>query len=311
MAGSETESAGDARKVLVLFNRRAGARDAEQQVEALCGALVQRGMHVERLETLAEVERANEEFGAGRLRGVVAAGGDGTARAVLERTVRGVPIALLPLGTENLLARFCKIPRDPEGVARIVEAGYSRVLDAARANGQLFLLMAGIGFDAAVVERVHTKRQGHITHWSYVKPIWDEIRSYEYPELEIGADGGPGTTAMPMVNCCRWAFVCNLPCYAVGLKFVPEANPSDGLLDVCMLRKGSLWNGLRYLAAAWMGRLQSLSDCQVVQGESITIQSRWPVPYQLDGDHGGMLPLRIEAVPGRLRLLVDAEAKFG
>src|SRR5262249_56287152 len=106
----------------------------------------------------------SEAIASGRedVRCVVAAGGDGTLVEVLNRAP-GVPVALLPLGTENLVARFCGIARSPRTLAGIIATGNVREIDVARANERTFCLMAGAGFDAAVVHRVHARRRGHIT----------------------------------------------------------------------------------------------------------------------------------------------------
>lgn len=85
----------------------------------------------------------------------------------------------------------------------------------------------------------------------------------------------------------------------------PRADGFDGLLDVCTFGKGSLCQGLRYLAAAQLGgRHRGLSDCVIRQVRRVRITSEQPVAYQLDGDPGGRLPLEIEVLPRRLTLVV-------
>ena len=122
---------------------------------------------------------------AGDLRAVVAAGGDGTFRLLAERTPPGTPLTILPLGTENLLARYLELTAEPESLAAVIAAGRPFSFDAGRANGRLFALMAGCGFDADVVRRLHEQRQGHIQHLSYARPILDTIFGYEYPLLHV------------------------------------------------------------------------------------------------------------------------------
>jgi diacylglycerol kinase family enzyme len=102
----------------------------------------------------------------------------------------------------------------------------------------------------------------------------------------------------------RWAFVANLPCYAAGLQFAADADGGDGLLDVCTFSGGSLWDGLRYLSYVLLGKHQELDDCCMATGSRLRIEADGPVPYQLDGDPGGMLPLEIEILPRRLNLVL-------
>jgi diacylglycerol kinase family enzyme len=169
--------------------------------------------------------------------------------------------------------------------------------------------MASCGFDADVVRRLHENRAGNISHWSYFKPIWDTIRSYEYPELRIywesaGAATVGANSACPNPIIARFAFVFNIPRYAFGFQFTPHAVGDDGLLDVCTFRRGSFRMGLWYLMNVIAGQHRRLADCSLIRAQRVRIEADVPVPYNLDGDHCGFLPLEIEIVPQRLTLLV-------
>ena len=83
-----------------------------------------------------------------------------------------VPFVVLPLGTENLLARELGMPVDPEAAACNLLHGQPRAIDACEMNGRRFLAVAGVGFDAECVERFMRIRRGHITHGDYFWPIW-------------------------------------------------------------------------------------------------------------------------------------------
>lgn len=240
----------------------------------------------------------------GWLRALVCAGGDGTVAFAANLTPPGTPLTVLPLGTENLLAKYLGVPADPEAVCELIEQGHTVRLDAGRAGDRIFTLMAGLGFDADVVRRVHQTRTGHIHHLSYAKPILAAIRSYKYPELRVYCEGVPGEAPKQPISA-RWVFVANLPRYAGGLEIVPEADATDGLIDVCTFKKGSLWNGIQYLFAIFRKRHRGWrSDVRCLRATRVRIESDQPVPYQLDGDFGGTLPVDIEVLPERLTLLV-------
>ena len=254
---------------------------------------------------LSEIaEFSAERQRAGRLRAVVAAGGDGTVAEVVNRVAAGIPLAVFPLGTENLLAQYINMPRDAEEAAQVIAAGQTVQQDAGNASGRLFVLMVGCGFDAEVVRRLHDERDGHISRWSYLKPIWESIRNYDYPELRIICEpGGPDERSIQA----RFAFVINVPRYALGLQFTPGAQSDDGLFNLCALHRGSFIDGLRYF---WHVVFQShprLEDCTLATARRLRIESDRPVPYELDGDPGGILPLDVEILPGRLTLLVPPE----
>ena len=88
------------------------------------------------------------------------------------------------------------------------------------------------------------------------------------------------------------------------MRIAPDAVGTDGQLDLCTFRRGSLSVGLIYLAHVWLGRHQRLADCTTARFRRLRIEADAEVPYQLDGDAGGILPLEIDLVPRRLRLIV-------
>jgi diacylglycerol kinase (ATP) len=316
-SGTKTEFMNERDQVLIAANPRAGTGSRRGLIEHLERELRDGGLTAS-IETDADALaiRSGQLTSEGRLRAVVAAGGDGTFRLVADRVPPGTPLAILPLGTENLLARYLEMPADPARLANLIAAGCTVSLDAGRAGGQLFSLMAGCGFDAEVVRRLHEGRSGNIHHLSYAKPILDSIRSYDYPELRLhyapdekalNEKAPSGTDDLTEQITARWAFVVNLPRYAGGLQFAPHASGSDGLLDVCTFREGSLWHGLRYLSGVVFGQHDQMQDFVHVQTRRLRIESDTRVNYQLDGDPGGELPVEISVEAGRLRVLVATE----
>ncbi len=244
---------------------------------------------------------------------VVAAGGDGTLSLVADTVPDCVPIVPMPLGTENLLARNFGHTADAEDVVKTVYHGMSHRIDAGRANGKLFLVMATCGFDAEVVRAMHLRRSGHIRRIHYASPIFRALRRYQFPKIHVEVADCSNETGDPRpreMECC-WAMVFNFPCYAGHLKIEPDANGSDGLLDVITFRKGSIGSGLRYLAGVVTGRHKKFGDVISTRGTSIRFSCESRVPYQLDGDYGGHLPLRIEMLPSRVRLLLPASPEDG
>ena len=301
-----------ARRVLISQNPKAGARSGSAVVEQLAQALTDQELDVDVLSDIDEVaRRADMYLQRAELRCVVAAGGDGTIALVANRTAARTPLTVLPLGTENLLAKYLSINCDPLEVCRTICQGRVETFDAGRAGDRLFLLMLGCGFDADVVRRLHADRTGHIHHLSYAKPILDSIRNYDYPELTLEYTVGTDQASKPQVETisARWAFVANLPRYAGGLQIVPGASGNDGLLDVCTFKEGSLWNGLRYLSGVLLGQHEAWDDCVTARATKVRIDATGEVPYQLDGDPGGILPVDIEVLPDRLTLLVPAAAR--
>jgi diacylglycerol kinase family enzyme len=294
--------------VLLVCNPTAGAGHRVAELEELKRRLESRGLIVEfvtDLEQLASLATSLRH--AGRLRVVIACGGDGTVAEVVNRVGVQAPVTVYPMGTANLLAGYLGIPRDAAAMARLVaDEGVVARLDAGLANGRLFLLMVGCGFDADVVRRLHTRRRGrHITYFTWTQPIFEAMRSYTYPGLRVICTLPDGEQITQRAH---WAFAVNLPVYAAALSVAPEARAADGQLHVCTFHGGSLWHGIKYVGHILLGRHQRLSGYKCEVATHVRIEADEPVPYQLDGDPGGMLPLEIEILPGRVTLLTPPAA---
>jgi YegS/Rv2252/BmrU family lipid kinase len=285
------------KRVAILANPRAGTGKSQRLVESLFGAL--RGRRLSPLlcwerEKLSELVQNGE---AQELRCVVAAGGDGTLLEVLNRAP-GVPVALLPLGNENLVARFCRVPRDPHQVANTIVAGQTRCTDLARLNDRLFCVMAGVGVDAEVVHRVHAARKGHINKLSYAVPILQSLSGYRYPrvDVEIVETGERLQGAM--------VFVFNIPQYALSLRLAPGADPADGLLDVYVFERPGLRALMRYLSAVVRGKQLGLPDHHHRTAKQVRLTSSERAPIQTDGDPAGFLPATLAVEPAALTIVV-------
>lgn len=291
-------------RVLVFTSPKAGSGRRREQIPRLVEMLrtesvdVQITHEVDELRTLARAGNGSQVV-------VVPAGGDGTlslAAAVVSMpgpdAVLPKPlIAPMPLGTENLLARHFDLSADAAHVIRTIRHGRCYQLDAGTANDLPFLIMASCGFDAEVVRAMHLTRRGHIRRLSYFNPIVRAVRRYGFPSLRVRVDDGETME-------CHWAMVFNLPRYGGGLKIEPDAVGDDGLFDVILFQKGSIPSGVKYATSVWLG--QHLKSREVVRcrGKRIEIQADFRVPYQLDGDYAGRLPLRIEVLPKLVHLLV-------
>ena len=292
----------DSSFVLIAENPRAGSKDGGKLIQQLVDCLESFGMTVIReqdpericshIQTHLAVEDKKRKIAC-----VVCAGGDGTVGMVANWLDSSTPVAVLPLGTENLLARQLGFDGDVEKLSSRIVEGDTFSIDAGIANGKLFFVVASVGFDAEVVRLLSARRTGHIRHTTWVRPILQALGSYHFPEIRVTTNNQP----RPIRT--RWAFILNLPQYALGLQFVSEGNVTDGQLDVCCFRGGRWWNGLRYLAGVIMGWHRTWRDTHVEQARHVVIESDVVVPYQLDGDPGGELPLEISVAPGRLTVV--------
>ncbi len=260
------------------------------------------------------VESASTGSGPG-CRCLVAVGGDGTVAALVNERP-GVPIAVLPAGTENLFARHFGFGRHPERAAARIASGRAVGLDLGRLGDRRFALMAGFGFDADVVSRHHAARLGRAgvvrptRRSAYVEPVLRSSFGYRFPALSLVADSGDGRVeALEGTT----AFVFNLPRYALGLPFAPLALGDDGWLDLVVFREPGPFRALHYLWLVVRGLHLDRPGITHLRVRRVSIVAEAAVPVQLDGDPGGVLepgaePWRVDILPGAIEVLAPALA---
>jgi YegS/Rv2252/BmrU family lipid kinase len=264
-----------------------------------------------------------EDVDVGRLGGepgaaaAIVIGGDGTLRAVAHRLfldregasgsaiVDSPPLLIVPLGTANLMGRHLGIRWHPATLTDQVAAALARRrvvrLDTARVNGRLFLLMAGVGFDAHVVHELDRMRRGPIKFLSYFAPTMMALRAYAFPPLTVTVDGRRVFGPEPAV-----AFVGNLPEYGTGFPILPLAKADDGVLDVCVLPCRSRGDVVRLFLKAAAGEHVRAEGVVYVKGRHVRIEAAQgtQAPIQVDGDPAGHTPAEIDLLPIRLPFIV-------
>jgi len=233
---------------------------------------------------------------------LVIVGGDGAVRLASHAASRwGVPIYQVPMGTENLFAREWGMSRRPSALLQAIARGRIATVDSARANGEHFLLMVSVGYDADVVHDLAAHRAGGISHLSYLGPMLRQMRSHQPSRLTIHVDGVRIDDGTP-----GFAVVANSRQYAVRLNPACRARMDSGHLDI-------VWfpcTGILDLVG-WMMRCQlglHVDDPRLVYsiGRTVTIESTVPFRHQLDGDAAGAARatrLEIAIRPRSLRVL--------
>lgn len=233
-----------------------------------------------------------------QLRCLVAAGGDGTVNDLVTR-YPGMPLAIFPMGTENLFAKFLRIPRDGRQLADLIIDGHTRRFDLARLGDRRFCIMAGVGLDAVIVQETHSRRRGHIRKWQYIRPIWQAWRNaMTTAPLHVICDG------QPLPETARAVFVMNQPAYALGFHLADHAAGRDGLLDLRLVNWSSRLELLWLAWHAYRGGWERLPQVRCAMGRVIQIAADAPVPVQIDGDPAGFTPIQIELLPDALDVFV-------
>ncbi len=174
-------------------------------------------------------------------------------------------------------------------------------IDLGLANDRLFLLMAGVGFDAHIVHILDEHRSGPIGLLSYALPAASAVARYGFPPMRVDVDGRRVFGPKPGV-----VMIANLPQYGTGFSIVPGARGDDGLLDVLCLPCSSRVRLGELLALAADQRPLTVEGAVLTTGKVVDVTSTQAVPVQIDGDPGGTLPIHVTMHRRRLPLIKPA-----
>ena len=232
---------------------------------------------------------------------VIVVGGDGTLRQVVSVLVgTTIPVYHSGSGTENLFAKSMNTNNaSPESVVESAMQGASVAIDTATANGEFMLLMASVGFDAAVVTDLANHRGNSITHFSYIMPCVRQFLKWNPPELTIVVDGKKLVS-----NKKGWAVVANSKQYARGLNPARNANIADGKLDVVFIPHKGRLSLFKWIRLMYRGTHLHHPDVMYATGENISVLTKNPAPWQLDGDPiGAASKMELACFQNSLRVL--------
>ena len=296
---------------LVIVNPAAGSGDGRERAETLVRGLPD-GSEIEIWETQergSAIEMARDR--AHEVDRVIAVGGDGTLNEALtglmEARREGREIAalgFLPSGTANAAARAFGCTDQPEVAAARLAKAATREVDVGmveHAGGtRPFLIRFGAGLDAAVIEELNAQRTGVMGFLGLLRSSPRIVRTmsrYRAPEIEITVDGSDFGTAASVV----------LPNVAeVGLQatVAEEADPSDGKIDVLSVPLPSKWSIVRLGLRMLLSSLKKAPDVKHTRGEKVHLSSRKEVPFQIDGEPMGTLPVDVRMEQRAVRLLL-------
>ena len=282
----------------MIVNRNAGRRGVRRDADRAATRLIERGVPVDLQATGSAEEAAGIiDQARGVFTCVVAVGGDGTLRGVVDAAQGSLPVGLIPRGTANVVARELKLPLDIKRAADNIATGHVRNIDLGRIEGRgTFLAMVGVGFDGKVVDgvrpgRMKAARMGLSALSALLRP--------NLPGLAVTIDGVP--IAAPVFG----AVVANTRNYGGWFSACPAAQPDDGLLDTMLLHRGDRRALLRFGFAVASKREGSPSFASYGRSARIEISSLGAVesPVQADGDPCGMTPVHLSIHPGAVAII--------
>jgi YegS/Rv2252/BmrU family lipid kinase len=291
-------------RALVVFNPIAGqAASLQQDIQAAADVWRANGWTVDLRPTAARGDgtRIAREAAASGYDVVVAAGGDGTVNEVVNGLVgTTTALAALPIGTVNVWVRELGLPMQPRAAAAALLDAQVRTVDLGKAGDRDFLLMAGVGFDAAVTAEVRAHEKRRLGIFAYIFRALDLARHFRGTRARVIIDGKPLRTRALMI------VLGNSQLYGGIIKFTARASLDDGLLDVCIIKGNTLRGAPLRLLSIVLRRASLDPKIEYHRARKIRIETVDQLPVQIDGDHIGSTPMTFESAPGALLALLPA-----
>ena len=291
-------------RVTVLTNPASGHGNARHAAERAVTRFQQRGIDVCAIVgTDAEHARhlVDDALG-GDTDALVVVGGDGIISVALQSLALGdVPLGIIPAGTGNDHAREFGLPtKDPEAAADVVVDGNVEVIDLGRIKGgdgtdKWFGTIMAAGFDSLVTDRTNRMKWPH-GRMRYNVAMLAELSKLRLLPFRLTFDGRELATELTL------AAFGNTKSYGGGMLICPDADHSDGLLDVTMVRSASRTKLIRLFPTVFKGTHVDLDEVGTERAKTITVDSPGINAYA-DGEYACPLPVEVSAVPGALKIL--------
>lgn len=295
---------------LLIVNPAAGQGKPQAALGELHAALKPLIGELYLTQKAGDAEAAARGAGAAGFDAVLVAGGDGTVNEAVNGLLsapKTLPLGLVPLGTQNVLAHELGFDANADlfTLEALLWAGKTRRLDVGKLSAgpqsRCFVLMAGFGFDAVVVRDVLRSVKERIGPAAYALSTLGALAKYRSTAITLTLDGEAVHSEA------FWVVIANAASYGDRLiKLAPFAAPDDGWLDVCVFERPRVGRvGFATQMVAVLAR-RHLRDPSVryYRAKTITLSSAPPISGQLDGEMFGATPVTITIIPQALTVFV-------
>lgn len=293
----------------LIFNPVAGQRNAEQDL-SLIRQLLEPHLSLKIHQTTPEVDAeqlvktAVSEKDADL---VIAAGGDGTVSAVAGSLIgTGIPLGIIPRGTANAFAVALGIPRfSPiRSACQIILAGHSQTIDAAYCNGIPMILLAGIGYEATMIELADRELKNQWGPLAYLMSGWQSIDKQRQFEIEIESKGNLYQLYAGAITIANAA-----PSTSILAQGAGQVIWDDGLLDVTIATAENKLDAVTTMLKLFGAAIKKteLNQQNVVHGRTskLKVTTNPPQKVVVDGEIIGTTPVEVECIPNGLTVLAS------
>ncbi|MEW6161724.1 MAG: diacylglycerol kinase family protein [Nitrospirota bacterium] len=292
--------------IVLIFNPTA-KRASDKKIARAFHFLKSKGYKVEVLftEQKGDAESLAREAIKESPSMIIVAGGDGTFNEVINGIAGSeIPMAILPLGTTNVLAKELSVPEVVEDAMEVALSSAPRTVSLGRivqssalSNSErvsrYFCLMAGIGFDGEAVFRTNETLKKISGKGAYIYSGIKTLSGFNPGELIFDIDGRTYSGYSAVIS--------KAAKYGGNFKITPDAKLTNPLLYICLFKGKKRLDILRYVFGIIVGRHLRFRDVEYVKATTVEVKGNAHV--QIDGDYFGKTPAKVEIVPNIVRLL--------
>ncbi len=234
---------------------------------------------------------------------VIVAGGDGTINEAIQGLAHSeTRLAILPVGTTNVLARELQIPLNFQEALESLPVAKPRRIDLGQVNRRYFLLMAGVGYDAEVVKQTNPQLKSVLGKTAVVTSAVFNLFNHSPHKVKLFFIDQHNKRHR-LKRIVMQIFISNAATYATDYKIAEQANMQDGLLELHIFRTKRFRDTLYSLTSLVLKQHKHWVDFEHYSIKSLRIESKQAIPVQIDGDTVGCTPITIQVSPQALTVL--------
>lgn len=289
-------------EVVAIVNRTAGKGKCERLWPQMAAYLAELGLEV-RAEFTQEAGAATKLARVAASQGataVLSVGGDGTLNEVVNGLIDypDTTLGIIPAGSGNDFVRSLGIkPSDWRTACQVIARGQGRAVDIGQVNGRHFINVAGVGFDATVVNCANTWGKRYLpTSIAYVAAVLKTLREFKPTRLRIRLDDQEFESISWLVVVASGQY------FGGGMWVAPTADFHDGLFDICILGDLSKLDFLRAFPSIFKGKHLDHPAISFYRARQVSVTAEQPFLVQTDGEVVSQTPISFSIKAGGLRI---------
>ena len=291
------------RKVLFIVNPSSGRKKIEgleKSIQQYCNA-IKIECQIEETEGKGHATEIATRGVQGKFELIFAVGGDGTVHEVAKGLVHAhVVMGILPKGSGNGLARHLGISRNPVKALDLLKEGKVICMDTLNVNNEISVNVSGVGFDGHIANLFGSGGKRGLRE--YVSLAATEFRKFKTFQVNGEIDGNSFQSDAFILA------VANSSQFGNNATVSPSASVCDGLMDVCVIRKVPLLQGLGFAGKMFTRRMHKSAFAKIIKCKKAVFKFENDIPYHIDGE--GKSRARVftfEVVPSSLNILTSSD----